>query len=69
MVGGLDSITGAIVGGLLIGLVEAYTVAYQGQYLSFLGSNFSNVVAWVVMFVVLLIRPSGLFGTLEVQRV
>lgn len=69
VVGGLDSITGAIVGGLLIGLLEAYTVVYQGDYLEFLGGNLQNVVAWVAMFVVLLVRPYGLFGTREVERV
>lgn len=69
VVGGLDSISGAIVGGLFIGLIESYTIAYQADYLSFLGGNFSNVVAWVVMFVVLLVKPSGLFGTVEVERV
>ncbi len=69
VVGGLDSIAGAIVGGLLIGLVEAYTITYQGDYFSFLGANFAGVVAWVVMFIVLLVRPSGLFGTIEVERV
>lgn len=69
VVGGLDSIAGAIVGGLIIGLFEAYSAAYQAEYLGFLGANFSNVVAWVVMFVVLLVRPSGLFGTVEVERV
>lgn len=69
VVGGLDSIAGAIVGGLLIGLIEAYTILYQGDYLEFLGANFSNVVAWVVMFAVLLVRPYGLFGTVEVERV
>ncbi len=69
VVGGLDSIAGAIVGGLIIGLFEAYSAAYQAEYLGFLGANFSNVVAWVVMFAVLLVRPSGLFGTVEVERV
>jgi branched-chain amino acid transport system permease protein len=69
VIGGLDSIAGAIVGGLLIGLVEAYMVTYQSQYLSFLGANFANVVAWALMFLVLLVRPSGLFGTVEVERV
>jgi branched-chain amino acid transport system permease protein len=69
VVGGLDSIAGAIVGGLLIGLAEAYTVTYQTGNFEFLGSNFANVVAWVIMFVVLLVRPSGLFGTVEVERV
>jgi branched-chain amino acid transport system permease protein len=69
VVGGLDSIAGAITGGLLIGLIEAYSAAYQAQYLPFLGGNFAGIVAWVVMFLVLLVRPSGLFGTIEVERV
>ena len=69
VIGGLDSIAGAIVGGLLIGLVEAYTVTYQTGNFDWVGSNFANVVAWIVMFLVLLIRPSGLFGTVEVERV
>jgi branched-chain amino acid transport system permease protein len=69
VIGGLDSISGAIVGGLLIGLIESYTVTYQSDYLGFLGGNFASVVAWVVMFIVLLVRPSGLFGTVEVERV
>ncbi|MEE9184835.1 MAG: branched-chain amino acid ABC transporter permease [Acidimicrobiia bacterium] len=69
VVGGLDSITGAIVGGLLIGLIEGYVTIYQADYLGFLGNNFSDVVAWVVMFAVLLVRPYGLFGTREVERV
>ncbi len=69
VIGGLDSIAGAIVGGLLIGLIEAYMVTYQSEYLGFLGANFASVVAWVLMFLVLLVRPSGLFGTVEVERV
>ncbi|MGI9647979.1 MAG: branched-chain amino acid ABC transporter permease [Acidimicrobiia bacterium] len=69
VVGGLDSIAGAIVGGLLIGMTEAYMVTYQSEYLGFLGANFANVVAWVLMFIVLLVRPSGIFGTVEVERV
>ena len=69
VVGGLDSIAGAIVGGLIIGLAESYAATYQAEYLGFLGANFSSVVAWVVMFVVLLVRPSGLFGSVEVERV
>ncbi len=69
VVGGLDSIAGAIVGGLIIGLAESCAATYQAEYLAFLGANFSSVVAWVVMFAVLLIRPSGLFGSVEVERV
>jgi len=69
VVGGLDSIAGAIVGALIIGVVEAFTSTYQAQYASFLGGNFSQVVPYVVMVVVLLVRPYGLFGTKEVERV
>ncbi|MDJ0953552.1 MAG: branched-chain amino acid ABC transporter permease [Acidimicrobiia bacterium] len=69
VIGGLDSIPGAIVGGLIVGLAEAYTVAYQAEYLGFLGQNFSTAIAYVVMFFVLLVRPYGIFGTREVVRV
>lgn len=69
VIGGLDSIGGAVIGGLVVGLVEAYTATYQPQYAGFLGANFSLVVPYVAMLVVLLIRPSGLFGTEEVERV
>ena len=69
VIGGLDSISGAVVGGLVVGLVEAYTATYQPQYAGFLGSNFSLVIPYVVMLLVLLVRPHGLFGTKEVERV
>ncbi|MDF1595085.1 MAG: branched-chain amino acid ABC transporter permease [Acidimicrobiia bacterium] len=69
VVGGLDSIGGAVVGALIIGLAEAYTATYQSQHLSFLGGNFSQVVPYLVLLIVLLIKPYGLFGTEEVERV
>ncbi len=69
VVGGLDSIGGAVVGALIIGLAEAYTATYQSQYLGFLGGNFSQVVPYLVLLIVLLIKPYGLFGTEEVERV
>lgn len=69
VVGGLDSIGGAILGSLIIGMSEALTSTYQAQYAPWLGGNFSQVVPWVVMLVVLLVRPYGLFGTEEVERV
>jgi branched-chain amino acid transport system permease protein len=69
VVGGLDSVSGAVVGAVIIGLAEAYTASYQGEFLPFLGSNFSQVVPYVVMVLVLLVRPYGLFGTREVVRV
>jgi branched-chain amino acid transport system permease protein len=69
ILGGLDSVTGAVVGGITIGLIEGYTATYQAQYAPFLGQNLSQVVPYVVLFIVLLVRPFGLFGTEEVERV
>ncbi|MGY1704878.1 branched-chain amino acid ABC transporter permease [Geodermatophilus sp. SYSU D00697] len=68
ILGGLDSTGGALVGGLLIGIAEALAAGYQEQ-LSFLGRGFGEVVPYVVMIIVLLVRPSGLFGTKELTRV
>jgi branched-chain amino acid transport system permease protein len=68
VLGGLDSIRGAIVGGVLIGLAEAYTKTYQADHLAWLGANFDQVVPYLVMLIVLLVRPYGLFGTKEVER-
>ena len=69
ILGGLDSIRGAIVGGLVIGLAEAYTKTYQADNFAWLGANFDQVVPYIVMLIVLLVRPYGLFGTPEVERV
>ena len=68
ILGGLDSTGGALVGGLIIGLAESFAAGYQDQLL-FLGRGFSAVVPYVVMILVLLVRPSGLFGTRELTRV
>jgi len=68
ILGGLDSTGGALVGGLLIGLAEAMAAGYQDQ-IAFLGRGFGDVVPYVVMVAVLLVRPSGLFGTREMTRV
>jgi branched-chain amino acid transport system permease protein len=69
VVGGLDSITGALVGSLIVAVCEALSATYQPTYASFLGKGFSQVVPYLVMFLVLLVRPYGLFGTKEVERV
>jgi branched-chain amino acid transport system permease protein len=68
ILGGLDSTGGALVGGLLIGLAETLTQGYQDQ-LSFLGQGFAAVMPYVVMVAVLIVRPTGLFGTTEATRV
>lgn len=63
--GGLDSMGGAIFGGFAIAFVE--TMA--GGYLDFVGSELAQSTALVVILVVLLFRPTGLFGSQRVQRV
>ena len=68
ILGGLDSTGGALVGGLLIGLAESFAAGYQ-EHILFLGRGFGEVVPYVVMILVLLVRPSGLFGTKELTRV
>jgi branched-chain amino acid transport system permease protein len=68
VLGGLDSTAGAIVAGLVIGVAQQLAAGYQDE-LSFLGRGLSNVIPYVVLFVVLLWRPTGLFGTRELTRV
>ena len=69
IVGGLDSPIGAVIGGIVIGLTQALTAGYQDDLFSWAGSNFAAVSPYVVMVLILLVRPYGLFGTKEVRRI
>lgn len=62
VVGGFGSIPGAIVGGLIIGLVESYSGFY-------LPEGFKDVAAYVVVLLVLMIRPSGIFAEMRRKKV
>jgi branched-chain amino acid transport system permease protein len=62
ILGGLDSIPGAIVGGIIIGLLEAYAGG-------FVGGGFNTVLPFVVLLIILMIRPYGLFGQEIIERV
>ncbi|MEU3430389.1 branched-chain amino acid ABC transporter permease [Streptomyces gardneri] len=68
ILGGLDSTTGALVGGLLVGITESLATGYQSD-LAFLGRGIGDLAPYLVMVAVLLIRPAGLFGTKELARV
>jgi branched-chain amino acid transport system permease protein len=68
ILGGLDSVAGAVVGGLVIGVVVSMSSGYQDQ-IAFLGRGLGDVAPYVVMVLVLLVRPAGLFGTRELTRV
>jgi branched-chain amino acid transport system permease protein len=61
-VGGIGSIPGAMLGGLAIGLAEAYTVGY-------LTSSFRDVVVFSILILFLLVRPQGILGRPDVSKV
>lgn len=65
ILGGLDSIPGAILGGFIIGILEALTGGYLDQYMT----GIKEVVPFVVMILILLIKPYGLFGKEIIERV
>ncbi len=67
MLGGLESIAGAIIGGLMIGMLEKLFEIYWGQPL--LGGNTETWFAFVLALIVLLFRPQGLFGERIIERV
>lgn len=67
IIGGIDSIVGAIVGGLLVGFAESAATVYVT--FDFLGSGFAGIVPWLLMLLVLVVRPYGLYGTEEIRRV
>ncbi len=62
ILGGLDSVPGAIIGGAFIGLLEAYTGGYIGHGLDL-------VIPFIVLMLVLMVRPYGLFGKEIIERV
>lgn len=68
ILGGLDSPGGAVLGGLTIGVIEVVSAAYLTPNAPWLGENVHVVVPYIVMIIVLMLRPYGLFGTREVIR-
>ncbi len=69
VLGGIGNIAGAMLGGLLLGLIESLGAGYIGQLTGgFLGSNYQDVFAFFVLILVLVFRPSGLLGERVVER-
>ena len=62
IVGGMGSLPGALVGGLVLGLAEVFAVQY-------IGSSWRDLIAFGLLFVILLVRPQGLFGSRKVREV
>lgn len=69
ILGGLESPAGAVVGGFGIGIVQQLVQGYQPQYVDFLGRDFYLIAPYVLMILVLLVRPYGLFGTKPAERI
>jgi branched-chain amino acid transport system permease protein len=69
ILGGLDSLGGAVIAGLSIGVVEALVGSYGGDLHPVFGGDFFLVVPYLLMLLVLLVKPYGLFGTREVERI
>jgi branched-chain amino acid transport system permease protein len=68
ILGGLDSPTGAIVGGFSIGVIQELVQGYQPGNAPWLGDDFYLIAPYLVMILVLLVRPYGLFGTRPAER-
>jgi branched-chain amino acid transport system permease protein len=62
ILGGLDSIPGALLGGAIIGLLISYTAGY-------LGGGLQQVVPYVLIVLILMVKPYGLFGQVRIERV
>jgi branched-chain amino acid transport system permease protein len=62
VVGGIGSLPGAMLGGLLIGLAESFITGY-------VSSTYTNLLVFVLLIVVMLVRPSGLLGQAQLQKV
>ena len=62
VVGGIGNVPGAMIGGLIIGEIEAFVGGSQF-------SNYRDAIAFVILIVILLFRPSGLFGKYEPEKV
>ncbi len=62
ILGGLDSIPGAIIGGFIVGMIESYASGY-------IDPSLKNVIPYIVLLVILMIKPYGLFGQKRIERV
>ena len=64
IMGGLESIPGALIGGLSLGVIEHFGAAYLGSWL--IGAD--TVLPYIILLIILLIRPYGIFGEKRIER-
>jgi branched-chain amino acid transport system permease protein len=69
VLGGIGNIYGAMVGGIILGLIESFGAGYIGDLTDgLLGSNYQDIFAFVVLIIVLTVRPSGIMGERVADR-
>jgi branched-chain amino acid transport system permease protein len=69
VLGGIGNIYGAMIGGILLGIIESLGAGYIGDFTGgFLGSNYQDIFAFVVLILVLTVRPSGIMGERVADR-
>ncbi len=68
IVGGLTSPVGTVIAGFLLGLLEIFAPVYLGPHLGGFGHNLQNVFPYVIMILFLMVRPYGLLGQRDVER-
>jgi branched-chain amino acid transport system permease protein len=69
VLGGIGNIYGAMLGGILLGLIDSLGAGYIGDLTGgFLGSNYQDIFAFIVLIIVLTLRPSGLMGERVADR-
>ncbi|MCP4015878.1 MAG: branched-chain amino acid ABC transporter permease, partial [Delftia sp.] len=69
VLGGIGNIYGAMLGGILLGLIESLGAGYIGDLTgNFLGSNYQDIFAFIVLIIVLTLRPSGIMGERVADR-
>ncbi|MGH7752907.1 MAG: branched-chain amino acid ABC transporter permease [Gemmatimonadales bacterium] len=66
ILGGLDSIAGAVIGGLIVGVVESLAAGYLDPYV---GGGTKDFAPYVLMIIALMFKPYGIFGTHRIERV
>jgi branched-chain amino acid transport system permease protein len=66
ILGGLDSIVGAVIGGLIVGVVESLAAGYLDPYV---GGGTKDFAPYVLMILMLMFKPYGMFGTHKIERV
>ena len=65
ILGGLDSIAGAVLGGFIVGVVENLAGGYLDPYV---GGGFKDLAPFLVLIIILMVKPYGLFGKEEIER-